>query len=202
MFHPTGTKRAVIYWRRRLLVMAVVVVVGLTMYVSCSSGSGRPAAAPASSTTMAVPHPVRPSTTPPPARRRPVATNGCAAGALKVRAVTSAPGYRVGDQPSLALQVTNTGKAPCVQDLADGQIELRVYNGESRVWASHDCRLEPGTSPHSLPVGTAVRRSVVWSGLSSQPRCAGQRVRVGPGTYTLHALLSGHEGATATFTIS
>ena len=43
-----------------------------------------------------------------------------------------------------------------------------MYNGESRVWGSHDCQIEPGTSPQMLPVGTAVRRSVVWTGLSTQ----------------------------------
>ena len=41
----------------------------------------------------------------------------------------------------LQLQVTNTGAQPCVQDLADKQVELRVYNGESRVWGSHDCKI-------------------------------------------------------------
>jgi hypothetical protein len=107
----------------------------------------------------------------------------------------------VGDQPTLALQVVNTGKAPCVQDLADAQVELQVYNGESRVWGSHDCQVQPGTSPQTLPVGMAVRRSVLWTGLSSQPKCAGQRVRVGPGIYTLLVRLSGRLGTTAEFTI-
>jgi hypothetical protein len=120
---------------------------------------------------------------------------------LKISAVSSAPTYAVGDQPSLAVQVVNTGKAPCVQDLADAQIELRIYSEDVRIWGSHDCQIEPGTSPQTLPVRTVVRRSVVWTGLSSQPRCAGQRVRVGPGRYTLRALLSGREGATATFII-
>jgi hypothetical protein len=100
------------------------------------------------------------------------------------------------------LQVTNTGRAPCVQDLADSQVELRVYNGESRVWGSHDCSIQPGTSERMLAVGAPVRVSIVWSGLSSQPKCAGTRQRVGAGTYTLYALLSGHEGVAAQFAVS
>ncbi|MEP6598692.1 MAG: hypothetical protein ABJB98_04505 [Actinomycetota bacterium] len=96
----------------------------------------------------------------------------------------------------------NAGSAPCVEDLSDQQIELLVYNGQSRVWGSHDCLIQPGTSPETLPVGMAVRRSIVWTGLSSQPQCAGTRQRVGAGSYTLHARLGGVEGATANFTIS
>jgi hypothetical protein len=100
------------------------------------------------------------------------------------------------------LQVTNTGSAPCVQNLADSQVELRVYNGESRVWGSHDCTVQPGVSDRTLAVGQPVRVSVVWSGLSSQPKCAGTRQRVGAGTYTLYALLSGKEGTAIQFSVS
>ena len=46
MFHPIGSKPAVVYWRRRLLLVGLVVLVGLTMYVACSSGSSKPAAEP------------------------------------------------------------------------------------------------------------------------------------------------------------
>ena len=90
--------------------------------------------------------------------------------------------------------VTNRGPAPCVQDLSDSQIELRVYNGSARVWGSHDCLVQPGTSPSTLPVGQPIRRAVEWSGLSSQPGCAGVRTRVAAGTYTLYAYLAGQAG--------
>jgi hypothetical protein len=120
-----------------------------------------------------------------------------------VQAVVGGTGkFTVGDQPVLMLQVTNVGTASCVQDLADSQIELKVYNGESRVWGSHDCKIEPGTSPSTLVAGHSVRVSITWSGLSSQPQCAGTRQRVGAGTYTLYATLSGKQGTAASFSIS
>jgi hypothetical protein len=130
------------------------------------------------------------------------ALTACAATALKVAAVVAQPRYNVGDQPQLLLQVTNTSSAACVQDLADSQVELRVYNGESRVWGSHDCEIQPGTAQRTLEPGQVVRVSIVWSGLSSQPQCAGTRQRVGAGTYTLYALLSGRTGTAAQFVIS
>ena len=89
-----------------------------------------------------------------------------------------------------------------MQDLADPQIVLRVYNGESRVWGSHDCKIEPGTDTRTLMAGATVRVSIIWSGLSSQPNCAGPRQRVGAGTYTLYASLAGREATAAQFTIS
>jgi hypothetical protein len=126
----------------------------------------------------------------------------CVAKDLAVSAVVAKPTYRVGEQPVVELQVTNTGSAPCIQDLADAQVELKVYNGESRVWGSHDCQIQPGTNDRTLAVNTPVRVAITWSGLTSQPGCAGTRQRVGAGTYTLYALLSGKTGKATQFTIS
>jgi hypothetical protein len=126
----------------------------------------------------------------------------CNGSALRISAVAGAATYNVGAQPLLMLQVANPGPKPCVQDLADAQVELVVYNGESRVWGSHDCEVQPGQDLRTLAVGQAVRVSVTWSGLSSQPKCAGSRQRVGAGTYTLYARLSGHVGTAAQFSIT
>ncbi len=73
-------------------------------------------------------------------------STGCPGGTLKLAAATAAPSFQLGASRRLALQVTNTGSNPCVADLSDTQIELRVYNGSARVWGSHDCQIQPGTS--------------------------------------------------------
>ena len=88
------------------------------------------------------------------------------------------------------------------QNLADSQVELRVYNGAARVWGSHDCLVQPGTSVKTLVAGTTVGVQVTWSGLSSEPGCAGTRQRVGAGTYTLYPYLAGAQGATSQFSIT
>ena len=137
-----------------------------------------------------------------PATPSSVAPLTCTSKVLSVVAVVGQTTYTVGDQPLLELQVTNTGPKPCVQDLADKQIELRVYNGESRVWGSHDCQIQPGSDTKTLASRTPVRVAITWSGLTSQPGCAGTRQRVGAGTYTLYALLSGRTGRATQFTIS
>lgn len=215
MLHPIGTRPPAVYWRRRLaLFIALLALVALTFWVLRPGGDNKQAAADTSPTHSAAaskshasPTSARPTSKPAstPAKRSGTASAvaaPCKTSALKVAAVVERPSYRVGQQPMVLLQVTNTGSAPCVQDLADSQVELRVYNGESRVWGSHDCTVQPGVANRTLAVGQPVRVSIVWSGLSSQPKCAGTRQRVGAGTYTLYALLSGKEGTAAQFSVS
>jgi hypothetical protein len=126
----------------------------------------------------------------------------CTTKQLAVSAAVAKSSYQVGDDPVVMLQVEDTGPTPCVQDLADSQVELRVYNGESRVWGSHDCEVQPGVDKRTLAVGQPVRVSITWSGLSSQPGCKGTRQRVGAGSYTLYAALGTQPGKAAQFSIS
>ena len=221
MFSPVGSQPPSVYWRRRLVLLGAIglllVLLILTVKVATSDGSAAPRAG-GHTTPAAVNTPVThisegPSTTPhsrhssssvstSASNSTSAAPQPCAAKDLAVAAVSTKPNFSVGDEPVLELQVTNNGDAPCVQDLADAQVELKVYNGESRVWGSHDCQTEPGTNPMTLEVGKAVRVAITWSGLSSQPNCAGTRQRVGAGTYTLYAALSGHTGKATQFSLS
>jgi hypothetical protein len=231
MLHPVGSQSPSVYWRRRLLLFAALAVVILLAVLTArtlgSGGGSRPAAAPGRSTgpsTSAVAGSPSGSATAAtsggssaapatstssagessaaPASGSQAAIPGpCTPAQLKVQAVVGKASYAVGDQPEVILQVTNVGPAACVQDVADSQIELRVYNGASRVWGSHDCQVQPGVDKRTLEVGVPAGFSVIWSGLSSQPSCAGTRQRVGAGTYTLYASLAGHEGTVAQFSI-
>lgn len=223
---------SVYWRRRLSLLASVVVLVALTAYVlRPGSGGSKPTAAttPASSTSSAAVDAfstVLPSPTPDASAsgsHSRHASGSASAGATTTRSTHSAAdttpsrcdvaklgiaavvqdsSYQVGDQPVVMAQVTNPGPTPCVQDLSDRQIELRIYNGESRVWGSHDCQVVPGTAERTLRAKQTVRVSITWSGLSSQPGCAGTRQRVGAGTYTLYALVGGREGAAAQFSMN
>lgn len=194
--------------------VAVLVLIALTIRVATSStpaksaaGSSKPAptttpAAPTSPASSASTKPSTVSHSSPTGSGSTATPVACTAAMLSLAAVTGQSSYRVGDQPVLSIQVTNSGSAACVVDLADPQIVLSVYNGESRVWGSHDCKVQPGTDDRTLMAGRSVRVSIVWSGLSSQPNCAGTRQRVGAGTYTLYATLAGHQAKAAQFTIN
>lgn len=216
------------YWRRRLLVIGSIVLIlvllvltiravaggsGGTTAAKSSSPAGTPSTTPAGSTSSSSSPPPsspssssgsgsRPSSSGSKSGSTSTAPPACTASDLSIKAVVGAPTYTVGANPLLELQVTNVSSTPCVQDLADKQVELRVYNGESRVWGSHDCQVEPGTDLRTLAVNTPVLVAITWSGLSSQPGCAGTRQRVGAGTYTLYALLAGQTGKAAQFVIN
>lgn len=129
------------------------------------------------------------------------AVASCRLSDLTIAAATSAPSYPLGSQPQLFLQVTNSTAAPCSTDLADPQVELRIYNGAARVWGSHDCMVQPGSKIQTLLPNQPVRLSITWTGLSSEPGCAGTRTAVPAGTYTLYALLAGKQGSPAQFTL-
>jgi hypothetical protein len=230
MFRPVGSQPPSVYWRRRLVLAGSAVLVVVLLIVTgkalTSGGGGSSAAAGTGSATTTTTPAATPSSTAAPttttpagasSSSKPAATSSarstsaarssvtpatCRTSDLSVSAVVAAPTYKVGATPMLELQVTNVGRAPCVQDLADKQIVLKVYNGESRVWGSHDCATQPGTALRTLAVNNSVRVTITWSGLTSQPNDCSSRQRVGAGTYTLYATLSGKTGKAAQFTIS
>ncbi|HEX4729563.1 MAG TPA: hypothetical protein VH298_17265 [Jatrophihabitans sp.] len=216
MLHPVGTLPPSVYWRRRLLLLVAALLAGLSSYAIFFRGGGNQAprsgssfSSPAGSSSQPQPPASSDSTgtssssvASSATSSSPASTKTCQPGQLTVAAATNAASYPAGAKPQVAIVVTNRGPAPCVQDLADSQIELRVYNGSARVWGSHDCQIQPGTSLATLPVGQQIRRAVEWSGLSSRPGCAGVRTRVGAGTYTLYAYLAGHAGATSRFSLA
>jgi hypothetical protein len=163
---------------------------------STATDSATPRSTPPGSSTTA---PAPPGSTP--SGSHTAALPNCVAAQRSIQAVPAQPSYTVGSEPVLALRVTNTGSQPCIQDVADQQIVLLVYNGASRVWGSHDCVVTPGTDLRTLLPNQPASFSVTWTGLSSQPGCQGQRQRVGAGTYTLYASLSNQNGTAATFEI-
>jgi hypothetical protein len=225
MLHPVGELAPSVYWRRRALLLAALLLAAVSVYaVFFRSGGAAPpkrdgaftaaghTSSPPASSRPAGSRPAssRPASSAAPATSAPLtsassaaAPTACTAAQLKVAAATDQSSYPSGAKPVVAIVVTDTGPTACVQDLSDAQIELRIYNGSARVWGSHDCEIQPGTARVTLPVGQATRREIEWSGLSSQPGCTGTRTRVGAGTYTLQAWLSGRPGTTtATFTLA
>jgi hypothetical protein len=187
MLRPIGSLPSSVYWRRRLLFIGAALLVVLTVYVLFVAKDDKKTPASQQSSSQ-------PSSRSSPRTSMPPAVP-CVPSVVSVAAQTSAKTFKVGDQPELEIRITNIGETPCVANLSDGQIELLVYNGESRVWGSHDCKIQPGDSPTTLTPRQTARRSIRWTGLSSQPHCTGGRQRVGAGNYTLRARfgqISGH----------
>jgi hypothetical protein len=229
MLHPLGNLPARVYWRRRLVFIGLpLLVIVLLLWAALSSGGNHsnPRAAastttkPASSaqtTTSAQPRDpgsVAVSTTTPkatstaasssPASTASKAAAGkgsCSAGALDVAAGTDKKSFTVKSQPGLSMLVTNTSGSACKLDVADKHDEWRVYSGDARVWDSHDCAVRSGSHVITLSAQQAIRLSITWSGLTSLPKCAGTRMAVQAGTYTLYAYFDGKKSPSTTFTV-
>src|SRR4051794_4935565 len=139
MFSPVGSQPPSVYWRRRLVLLGavglLVVLLILTVKIATSDGSeparaGGPGISAAhttpathtshSSSSASTRHSSSPASTSS-AKSSSAAPEPCVAKDLQVAAVSSRPNFSVGDEPVLELQVTNTGDASCVQDLADSQ---------------------------------------------------------------------------------
>jgi hypothetical protein len=224
MLRPIGNLPAAVYWRRRLLLLGSLVVL-LVLFVltvkALGGGDGSSAAAATSSSTPPTEAVVQPpatqrtssSTASTSKRHKPATTSTstskssappaqCTAAMLKVQAVVERSSYQVGDQPVVMLEATDTSSVPCVQDFGNGHVELRIYNGESRVWGSNDCGSKAASIERTLTPNQPVRVRVTWSGLSSQPKLCDHRQRVGAGTYTLYASLSGKQGSATQFALN
>jgi hypothetical protein len=189
MLRPSRSSLPVTYLRRGLFAAAVLLLALTAYVVFVSRDSGKTAAGEETSARSS-------------ARATTATAVPCVPSVMSVAALTPQKTYRIGQQPPLEIRVTNTGQRPCVVDLSDSQIELLVYNGESRVWSSHDCTIKPGGSPLTLAPRQTAARSIRWMGLSSQPDCAGPRMRVGAGNYTLHVRLGQTDGRPTMFSIS
>ena len=125
----------------------------------------------------------------------------CAAQDLTVASGVAHPSFAVNSKPVLYMPVTNVGTTPCKLDVADKHVEWRVYTGDVRVWGSHDCAVQAGSSVVTLVAQQTIRLSITWSGLTSLPGCKGSRLAVQAGTYRLYAYLNGERSAATTFTI-
>jgi hypothetical protein len=210
VLHPVGPLPPSVYWRRRMLVSATVVVALLLGWMALSGGGDSPP-----ETTAAVGSPPPESGTPtslaatPPAGDRAGAGGGgaepadqaaapsptpvrsappqpCSDSALQLRVLPERPAYRVGEEPVLDLVVRNVSTVACVRDLGAAHQEVLLYDGRNRrLWSSNDCYPGGTKDPQVLGPGDSASFSVTWSGLSSRPKCAGERVRVGAGSYLL-----------------
>jgi len=213
VLHPVGPLPASVYWRRRAAALAAVVAALLAGWFALGGGDSSPkTAAAVGSPTPSGGLPSSLAATPPAGDRGGSGDTGgsagepatsitaagttsapppgppqpCADGALQLRVLPERPAYEVSQQPVIDLVVRNVSAVACVRDLGAAYQEVLLYDGlNRRLWSSNDCYPGGTKDPQVLGPGDSASFSVTWSGLSSRPRCAGERVRVGPGSYSL-----------------
>lgn len=230
MLHPVGPLPAAVYWRRRLLVLGCALGVlggGGWVGVAATTGGGSGTATEAAGSTGAAPVPtpaleqVLPSLAavqvptsapvsssasgePAPATSSAPAEGGpCSDDMIDVSVRPVPVSTPAGSKPTFELVVTNTSSAACVRTLDKGLQEVVLLDASgNRVWGSNDCFPEESADARTLQAGEAVVFPVLWSGLSSEPGCAGSRTTPSAGGYVVRGRLDAKMSADAAFTLT
>jgi hypothetical protein len=207
-----GRLPARVYWRRRLLVLLVLVALlagggWLVVRLLDPPGQGSTGAGAAISSSP-VPTPAAleqvlpslaslrtPSTAPAtPSSTTPTRTGPAPGGPctdemveLTVRAPATVP---AGSSARLQVVIRNVSEVACVRRLDAELLDVELFDAAGdRVWGSKDCRLQQSDRSRTLAPGEGAALDVVWSGLPSSKRCAGERTAPAAGVYALRARL-------------
>ncbi|WP_433198038.1 hypothetical protein ACQP1G_02815 [Nocardia sp. CA-107356] len=226
MLEPNGPLPPEIYWRRRalaigILVVALALVIWLVLTITRGGDSPGTTKAAATSTSSATNKPAgASSSTPPPTTTEtsakpsgttPAAPSGgqVAAGAcpdqsLAVKVTVEQPTYKTGENPVFGIVITNISSSACARDVGSGlqQVSVTTLDGQRRLWSSTDCYPDGAPDVRTLNRGEQAAFMVTWSGSTSQPNCAGDRVQVPPGAYAVVAQLGSLRSAAEPFNIA
>lgn len=96
-----------------------------------------------------------------------------------------------GARLTIRLVIRNTSDRPCERDIGADQQEIRVMDGDDRIWSSDHCNPDHGSYVEVLQPGERIDRFwVVWDGRRSAPKCEeDDRTLVREGEYSLVARL-------------
>ncbi|MFC8047567.1 hypothetical protein [Nocardia sp. NPDC057353] len=206
MLEPTGPLPPEIYWRRRvfaigILVLALALVIWLVVMVA--RGGTSPGGAAATSTTTEANQPAAGAGSSAASSSSDADVAPCSDQSLAVKVSVGQPTYRKGEQPVFGIVITNISAAPCSRDMGSGmqQISVQTLDGTRRLWNSVDCYPDGQPDIRTLERGQQAAFTVTWSGATSQPNCAGERVPVPPGAYAVLAQLGGVKSTAEPFNI-
>ncbi|MFF0631174.1 hypothetical protein ACFYTS_01595 [Nocardia sp. NPDC004151] len=209
MLEPNGPLPPEIYWRRRAVAIgAMVIGLALVLWVgfallkgggddhksdtkaaagSSAAASGKPSG---SATGTPDPSSAKPSAASS-SGAAPVAKAQCPDQSLAVKVTVGQATYKVGEQPQFGIVITNISSGVCERDMGSGLqlVQVQSLDGQRRLWSSTDCYPDGTPDMRALAPGQQAAFTVTWSGASSQPGCAGERLQVPAGPYTVVAQL-------------
>lgn len=124
---------------------------------------------------------------------QPVATSSsCDESDITVSAATDAPAYAAGEDPTLILEVENTGRSDCEVDVGTEAMEFLVTSGDDRIFSSKDCAVDTSELMRTIEAGGSERAQFTWERQRSAPGCTAVNANPQPGTYVLVTKLGQH----------
>lgn len=133
-----------------------------------------------------------------------VAAAPCPDQSLAIKVTVEQPTYKTGEQPVFGIVITNISAVPCTRDMGSGlqQVSVHTLDGQRRLWSSTDCYPDGQPDVRTMSRGEQAAFTVTWSGTTSQPSCAGERVPVPPGAYSVVAQLGSVRSMAEPFNIA
>ncbi|MGK8521726.1 hypothetical protein ACRS6B_09305 [Nocardia asteroides] len=217
MLEPNGPLPPEIYWRRRAFAIGILVVaLALVTWVvlAMARGGDSPGDTRSAGSSSVVAKPVdaaaKPSGEPAGAPKSAAATTSavsagpCPDQSLAIKVTVEQPTYRTGEQPVFGIVITNISSVACTRDMGSGlqQVSVHTLDGQRRLWSSTDCYPDGQPDVRTMNRGEQAAFTVTWSGSTSQPNCAGERVQVPPGAYNVVAQLGSVRSAAEPFNIA
>lgn len=132
------------------------------------------------------------------------AAGPCPDQSLAIKVTVEQPTYKTGEQPVFGIVITNISAVPCTRDMGSGlqQVSVHTLDGQRRLWSSTDCYPDGQPDVRTMSRGEQAAFTVTWSGTTSQPNCAGERVQVPPGAYSVVAQLGSVRSMAEPFNIA
>ncbi|MEU1206111.1 hypothetical protein [Nocardia sp. NPDC005825] len=208
MLEPNGPLPPEIYWRRRAVAIgAMVIGLALVLWVgfallkgdgdhkSDTKAAASSSAATSGKTSGSATGTPDPSSAKPSAASSsgaaPAAQAQCTDQSLAVKVTVGQASYKVGEQPQFGIVITNISSGVCERDMGSGLqlVQVQSLDGQRKLWSSTDCYPDGTPDMRTLAPGQQAAFTVTWSGASSQPGCAGERLQVPAGPYTVVAQL-------------
>ncbi|MFE3189160.1 hypothetical protein ACFXHA_09140 [Nocardia sp. NPDC059240] len=219
MLEPNGPLPPEIYWRRRAAAIgAIVIALALVIWIAFAllkgGGDHKADAKPAATSSAAAKPAGSSSGAPDPSSAKPsgstsagaapAAQGQCPDQSLAVKVTVGQPTYKTGDQPQFGIVITNISSAACERDMGSGLqlVQVQSLDGQRKLWSSTDCFPDGTPDMRTLAPGQQAAFTVTWSGSTSQPSCAGDRVPVPAGPYTVVAQLGSVRSAPEPFNIA
>jgi hypothetical protein len=224
VLEPNGPLPPEIYWRRRVLAIGILVValaLVIWLVVMFARGGDAPGSTQAAATTSSATSSTEGSSSKPSTSAQssapqasgsasatpsgsPVAQGQCPDQSLAVRVTVEQPTYKIGETPVFGIVITNISTAPCSRDVGSGlqQVSVLTLDGQHRLWSSTDCYPDGQPDVRTLNRGEQAAFTVTWSGSTSQPSCAGDRVPVPAGSYAVVAQLGSVRSSVEPFNIA
>lgn len=128
--------------------------------------------------------PLKSPTPTPTASPTPGPPEPCRDDALKVVALTDKDAYASGQNPKLAIELTNTGDVDCTLNVGTSTQAFTITSGSDTWWRSTDCQTKPSDMVVTIAAGQTVSTAepIVWDRTrSSVDTCGDENRQYAPG---------------------